>query len=68
MLKKPTAIQEIIISCVRRSTLFLFENFSKDVLLQVGTIDGNEITARAIGCVNSGHILHHLRIIKERYL
>ncbi len=53
---------------VRKSTLFMFANFSEDILLQVGTIDGNEITVRAIGYVNSGHLLHHINIIKERYL
>ncbi|HBS11085.1 MAG TPA: DNA damage-inducible protein DinB, partial [Flavobacteriaceae bacterium] len=55
-------------SYVRKSTVFLFKNFSKQVMLQVGTIDGNEITVRAIGYVNSGHLLHHINIIKERYL
>jgi len=55
-------------STVRKSTLFMFANFSEKVLLQVGTIDGNEITVRAIGYVNSGHLMHHIYIIKERYL
>jgi len=54
-------------SAVRKSTLLMFANFSEDVLLHIGTIDGNEITVRAIGYVNSGHLLHHINIIKERY-
>ncbi len=54
-------------SSVRKSTLFMFANFSEEVLLHVGTVDGNEITVRAIGYVNSGHLLHHISIIKERY-
>lgn len=55
-------------SMVRKSTAVMFANFSEEVLLQVGTIDGNEITVRAIGYVNSGHLKHHINIIKERYL
>lgn len=53
---------------VRKSTLCLFNNFSDERLLYLGTASNNVISVRAIGFVISGHQNHHLRIIQERYL
>ena len=53
---------------VRNSTLCLFENFSEEQLLYLGTSSDNIISVRAIGFIISGHQNHHIRIIKERYL
>jgi uncharacterized damage-inducible protein DinB len=53
---------------VRNSTLSLFNSFSNEQLLYLGTASDNTISVRAIGFVISGHQKHHLKIIKERYL
>lgn len=53
---------------VRSSSLTLFGSFSEDVLKRKGTANGNYMSVRALGFVLSGHILHHLKIIDERYL
>lgn len=53
---------------LRRSTLLMFQDFDKDVLDLQGTVDGNTFTVRALGFICSGHVIHHLNVIEERYL
>ncbi|QTD37782.1 DinB family protein [Polaribacter batillariae] len=53
---------------LRKSTIQLYKNFSKEALLRKGIASGNEISVRALGYLFSGHQLHHFNIIKERYL
>ena len=53
---------------VRAATISLFKSFSDETLMLSGTANGSLTTVRAIGFILSGHALHHLKIIKERYL
>ena len=53
---------------VRQSSIYLFESFTKEQLLQVGTCFAKEMTPLAIGFVIIGHPTHHLNVLKERYL
>ncbi len=53
---------------VRQSTLTLFNSFTDEVLLRRGKASGHQVSVRAIGYLILGHELHHLNIIKERYL
>jgi hypothetical protein len=53
---------------VRKSTEILFESFKSDQLLAAGTASNFPINVLAIGYICSGHVLHHIHIIKERYL
>lgn len=53
---------------VRKATLSLFKSFSEEDLLRKGIANGNPVTVRALLYHLAGHELHHLRIIKERYL
>lgn len=53
---------------VRKSTLSLFKTFSEEMLKQGGTANGNKLTVHAIGYIISGHELHHLNILKDKYL
>ena len=52
---------------VRESTISLFHTFTNEMLLRKGTVNGNPFSARALGYVISGHELHHLEILQERY-
>lgn len=52
----------------RQSTIALFSSFSDEELLRRGTISDYLFTVRATGYVITGHELHHLNIINERYL
>ena len=53
---------------VRKATFTLFETFSEEQLLKMGNASGKDISVRAIGYIILGHELHHIKIIKERYL
>lgn len=52
---------------IRKSTLALFESFTPEMLELGGTANGNKITVLSIGYIISGHELHHLNVIKEKY-
>jgi len=53
---------------LRRSTILMFQDFDKDVMDLQGEVDGNIFSVRALGYICSGHVLHHLKVITERYL
>ena len=53
---------------LRRSTIEMFRHFNDEMLGRLGTASGNPFTPRALGFVIAGHEIHHLNIVKERYL
>jgi uncharacterized damage-inducible protein DinB len=55
---------------VRKSTIALFAHLPEDCLgrLGHGTGTANDATVRALAYHIAGHELHHLNIIRERYL
>lgn len=53
---------------VRRATLSLLRGLTEDAWTRSGIANGSDISARALAYIIAGHELHHLRIIKERYL
>lgn len=56
-------------SVVRASTIHLFANTSiEQSLQQANNSDGSYFTPGALAYIIAGHLLHHLSIIKERYL
>lgn len=56
------------LSVVRQATLSLFNSFSTNQLVRVGTASDKEISVRAIGFIIIGHQKHHQKIFVERYL
>ncbi|TCJ19237.1 DinB family protein [Flaviaesturariibacter flavus] len=50
------------------STDTLFEGFSAEQLNQEGVASNNPVYVRGIAYIICGHILHHVGILKERYL
>ncbi|MDG1194077.1 MAG: DinB family protein [Polaribacter sp.] len=56
------------IEVLRKSSIQLFKSFSDEALLRVGVASNNKMSVRALGYLFSGHQMHHLNIIKERYL
>ncbi|MEH7305545.1 DinB family protein [Neobacillus drentensis] len=52
----------------RKATLTLFQNMPEDAWANIGFANNNEVTARAIAYIITGHALHHCNIITERYL
>ena len=55
-------------SLLRRSNLYLFKSLSEVDLERMGTANDKQITVRALLFVIAGHIMHHVQVLKERYL
>lgn len=53
---------------LRKSTECLFESYTEDQWMCEGIASDYRINVLALGFLCSGHINHHIRIIKERYL
>ena len=53
---------------VRKSTEYLFENISEEQSKFLANGVDHPISARAIGYLLIGHTIHHLNVVKERYL
>ena len=53
---------------VRNVSISLFETFTSEELLRLGTASNNSVSVRAIGYIMLGHELHHKNVILERYL
>ncbi|MFQ5511122.1 MAG: DinB family protein [Candidatus Krumholzibacteriia bacterium] len=53
---------------VRLSFLALFRGFNDEMLLRRGTASGLEFTVRSIPFIMAGHEIHHVKVLRERYL
>lgn len=53
---------------VSRSSQKLFQSFSNEQLEQEGVANGNPVYVKGIGFILCGHALHHIGVLKERYL
>ena len=53
---------------LRRSHLLLFASFDDETWLQMGNAGGNDVSVRAIAWILAGHLIHHVGVVKERYL
>lgn len=56
------------IKVVRNSTNLLFESFTEDMLQNTGNFSSSSASANTLGFIIVGHIYHHIKIAKERYL
>ncbi len=52
----------------RLLSLVFFSKLNSEQLAQTGKANGNEVSVETIGKLIVGHNIHHLNIIKERYL
>jgi hypothetical protein len=53
---------------LRESTELLFKSLSTENLITSGLSSNNPTNAAAMGYVAVGHVIHHMKILKERYL
>ena len=53
---------------VRLASISLFQNLPPEAWMRTGTASGNPFTVRALAFLIPGHVTHHLRIVRERYL
>lgn len=52
---------------VRAATLDMFSSFNDDIRQRSGVASGVEMTVEMLGYIISGHLIHHMNIIHERY-
>jgi uncharacterized damage-inducible protein DinB len=53
---------------VRRATITLVEGLPEEALGRAGVANGNRVTVRALAYHIAGHELHHLNLLRSRYL
>ena len=53
---------------LRKSNILFFGNLKEEILSRKGVANGNEISVETIGKLIVGHNIHHLNIIRERYV
>ncbi len=53
---------------IRETTLYLFRSFTEEQSLKKGIASGSTFSVRAYAYMIAGHELHHLKILKEKYL
>jgi DinB superfamily len=55
-------------AAVRTATLALFRNLPNDAWTRRGIASGFPFSVRSFAYIAAGHVIHHLRILQERYL
>lgn len=53
---------------LRRASVHMFRNMDDDAFIRVGIANGIECSVRALAYVCAGHELHHLNLLRTRYL
>lgn len=53
---------------VRAATVALLRTFEEDAWARRGTANDKEVSVRALAHILAGHELHHINILRERYL
>ncbi len=53
---------------IRRSTLAFFRGLSAEAWDRTGVASGNTFSVRALAYIAAGHALHHVAVLKEKYL
>ena len=56
------------LGAVRQATIHLFAHLDEAALERRGTASGKSISVRALAYIIAGHELHHVGILKTRYL
>ena len=53
---------------LRETTIDLFASFTPEMLSREGTASGKRISVKNLGYIIAGHDVHHVKILRERYL
>lgn len=53
---------------IRRANLILFYNLRDEDWLRMGTASNSRVSVRALAYIMAGHVRHHTKILRERYL
>jgi hypothetical protein len=66
--KVPWSAQVEEFTRVRVGTISLYRNLPKEAWMRKGVASGFTFTVRALAFIIPGHVEHHCRILKEKYL
>lgn len=55
-------------SCLRKANLLLFTSFNETELQRMGKANNYPVSVRALLFIIAGHVLHHQKVLIERYL
>jgi len=53
---------------VRETTLYLLKSLTEEQTKQKGIAGGNPVSVRGLAYMIAGHELHHIKVLKEKYL
>jgi hypothetical protein len=53
---------------VREATAMFFENLPQHAWMRRGIASDNPFTVRAFAYLAAGHVIHHMKILRDRYL
>jgi len=53
---------------VRKANMFLLNSLNEEELNRTGIANNNPISVKALVFIIAGHAMHHINIVKERYL
>ena len=53
---------------VRRATVFLLRSLDAQAWIRRGVASQNEVTVRALAYIIAGHELHHMEVLRQKYL
>lgn len=53
---------------LRKATIKMFSNFTENQLELQGMADGKNLSVRAAGFIIAGHPIHHIQVLKQKYL
>src|SRR5258708_3409693 len=56
------------LATVREATISLYQGLAEEALTRGGIANGSFVTVRALAYHIAGHELHHVNIVRERYL
>ena len=55
-------------AALRESNLCMIKHFDTEMLEEVGNANGKDVQVSAIVYIMAGHVLHHVNVIKGKYL
>ncbi|MFT4539953.1 MAG: hypothetical protein ACI841_003025 [Planctomycetota bacterium] len=58
-------VQEALV--IRQSTLLFLRGLNADALERSGKSENNQLSVRAAAWIVAGHLIHHSRVLSERY-
>ncbi|HEY0426901.1 MAG TPA: DinB family protein [Pyrinomonadaceae bacterium] len=62
----PDLLNELLY--VRKANLIFFQNLPENAWMRTGTASDSPVSVRALAYIMAGHIRHHIRVLRERYL